>query len=268
MENFSENNFENKEKEPEFQDVVIFTATLQRLDDEVSRAREIVSRKFFDNTANLGIRCVVVDGGSDESFIEYLQTLDNVKIIQVSGGTAGEQRRIALNAALEYEDANYFLYIDPEKDDFIRRETLEPLVMELRENKTDIAVARRRSKESYPKFQSWIETRANKRANKLLPEEYTDTDIDFWFGPKMFNRNGADFFTNYKGKLDKWDSHMKPILDAARAGSRISSIDVDYSVDPEQTKAEEADEKTKRKRVEQYTQILKEFGDDFWVNKT
>ena len=122
--------------------------------------------------------------------------------------------------------------------------------------------------ESYPKFQEWMEKRANKRAGKLMAsEKEAEDEMDLWFGPKMFNREGAQYFLNYKGKLDKWDSIIKPVLEAHKDGKRIISVPVDFKYPETQKTQEENSRALKEKRFEQYRKILAELGDEFWIEK-
>lgn len=179
----------------------------------------------------------------------------------------GESRRAALNNAMEkFQDAQYFLWVEPEKDGLITADSLNVMLAGLRENQTDIVVPRRKSKESMPKLQAWMESRANKRASSLQGSELEET-MDLWFGPKMFNRKGAAYFANYRGSLDKWDAVIKPVIKAHGQGARISSAEVDYSYDPSQSESERDDRQMKQKRLVQYSQILAELGDEFWKNK-
>lgn len=259
---------EVRESTPNFQDLVLFTTTLYGT-DPISKVREKLALKLFENAAELGVRCIVVDGGSNQSFLEKLRQFDSVETLIETTLKMGEGRRQALKQALAHQDANYFLWVEPEKDSLVNKDSLGSMIKGLRQNQVDIVVPRRISKKSMPKFQAWIESRANKRAGRLLPSDINEPDqeLDLWFGPKMFNRDGARFFAEYQGNLDKWDSVIKPVLEAAQAGKRISSVEVDYDYDLSQSESEETNVEIKRKRLDQYTKILTELGDDFWRRK-
>jgi len=267
FENRLEGQQEKREKE-QFSDLSIFTTTFYGT-DEISRVREKLAEKFFNNARELGIKCVVVDGGSNEKFLKRIEALDNIEVVVEPSLKMGESRRAALQIAIERYATPYFLWSEPEKDGLINLDSLKAMIEGLRKNQTDIIVPKRTTKESMPRFQAWIESRANKRASELTGKQPENVEeiLDLWFGPKMFNREGAESFINYKGQLDKWDSIIKPVLNAAQEGKRISSVDVDYRYDPSQTIAEEQDREMKRKRIEQYSTILKELGDKFWIEK-
>lgn len=258
---------EQKEKEPGFDDLALFTATFYG-EDETSRTREILAEQLLENAAELGIRCVVMDGGSNSAFLEKIGKMDNVKLAVDPSLKMGESRRAALKTALMHPETKHFPWTEPEKDALITKESLSAMIEGLRNGSTDIVVPKRASKESMTEFQAWIETRANKRADELIPRtKEGNEDLDLWFGPKMFNREGARFFENYKGDLDRWDAIIKPVIEAAQAGKRVSSVDVDYKYDPSQTEHEKGNKQMMKKRVEQYKTILKELGDKFWKNK-
>ncbi|MDP3793899.1 MAG: hypothetical protein Q8R07_04055 [Candidatus Uhrbacteria bacterium] len=237
---------------------VIFTTTLYR-EDAVSAVRSVLAKRFLENAGKLGIRCVVVDGGSNPDFLIFLKSLPHVTLLEDPTLGMGEGRRAALNKALEFP-VPYFLWSEPEKDGLITQENLSRLLREFQDKKVDVIVPKRESMESLPKFQRQMESRANQRAARLLN---TDKILDLWFGPKAMNREGAKYFTDYKGKLDKWDAIIKPVLDAYRDGKRVASVPIDYTYDPSQSRSEEHDRAMKLKRLEQYTQILAELGDTF-----
>jgi hypothetical protein len=246
----------------DFSDLTIFTTTLYK-DDPVSQVRQNLARKFIENTEKLNVKLVIVDGGSSEDFINYVRSKKHVELIIETGAEMGKSRRDALQAAISNYNTPYYFWVEPEKDDLIKPESLAAMIAGLREDKTDIVVPRRSNKASMPRFQAWIEDRANKRANRLM-KETPDEILDLWFGPKMFNKEGARYFLNYKGQLDKWDSIIKPVIEAYQDGKRISSADVSYTYDESQKGSEEKDRQMKGKRVQQYTQILAELGDKFY----
>lgn len=246
-----------------FDDLCIFTTTLYR-EDTVSVVRQELAIRLLENCANLGIRTVVVDGGSNTAFLDRARGIENVEILVEPNLKMGESRRKALEVAMAHQSCPYFLWVEPEKDNLITTESLHAMIDGLRKGEVDIVVPRRKSKESMPKFQAWIEDRANRIATAKM--EGLEEPLDLWFGPKMFNRDGAKYFAEYKGKLDKWDSIIKPVLDAHEDGSKVGSTDVDYTYDPTQATSEEYDSAMKRKRVIQYVDILDELGDDVAKN--
>ncbi len=262
------NKFENNEG-IHFSKLIVYTATLYK-EDDVSKVRQQLAERFIENTAKLGIKCVLIDGGSNERFTDFAKSFPNVEMHIEPLLGMGESRRFGLNKAMENVEAQYFLWVEPEKYDLINSDDLELLLTDLEEDQTDIVVPKRASMETLPKFQSWIESRANKRAMEIagINESEVKEVWDLWFGPKMFNREGAKFFQEYNGKLDKWDSIIKPVVNAYLAGKRVTSVSVDYNYDQKQTASEEHDREMKKKRITQYISILAEMGDELWQDKT
>ena len=229
-------------------------------EDKTSQIREKLAEKLLENAAKLGIKCVVVDGGSNQNFLNKAISYKNVNLTVNPNLGMGESRRESLRVA-EKLGAPYYLWVEPEKYDLIKPESLKVMLDGLRKDKTDIVIPKRVSKESMPKLQAWIETRANKRAKELLGGEFkTEEELDLWFGPKMFNRAGANYFLNYKGKLDKWDAVIKPVINAQHEGKRVSSVDVNYEYDISQSSSEVGDRNMKGKRLEQYTLFWPKWG--------
>ncbi len=264
-----------KSPPPSFHDeIVLFTTTLYK-DDETSKIRQELALKLFQNAQALGIRCVVVDGKSNPDFLSKATAFDNVVLTTMEQGSMGDGRREALREALAFGTPNV-MWIEPEKDALVTGENIEKILVPLRKGEADIVVPKRTREgfHSLPKLQSWMEKRANKRASQLVHESsgaeeaVIDQAWDLWFGPKAMNREGARYFETYKGKLDKWDAIIKPVHDAFRDGKKVASVAVDYVYDESQKENEEHNRGMKLKRIDQYVNILKELGDNFWIEKT
>lgn len=255
-------------------EIALFTTTLYK-DDATSKVRQELALRLFENARELGIRCVVVDGGSNPEFLSRASTFDNVKLITMKTGTMGDSRREALHEALALKTSNV-MWIEPEKDALVTSENMEKILTPFRKGEADIVVPERTEKSfrSLPKLQSWIEKRANRRASDILNDtdktEHANIDRawDLWFGPKAMNHTGARYFETYKGTLDKWDAIIKPVQDAFRDGKKIASVPVNYTYDETQKENEEHDRVMKLKRIDQYISILKEMGDTFWQEKS
>jgi len=267
---------ERKESEPKFKDLMIVTSTLFKdASEPVTKARMEIALKFFQKARDLQIRCAVLDSGSDPGFIVELKKFDNVEVKIDAQIGMGPSRREALQMALKHEEIPFFLHTDPEKDDLINEQSLERMIAQLRGNQADIVVANRiglidkdsKVSRSMTKLQRWFEIRANKRANKILFGDTEGSQVDIWFGAKMFNRDGAKYFADYKSRLDKWDSMVKPIFDAHRDNKRVAAVDVDYSYDESQRKSEENSREISQKRLDQYKLILAALEDPYWKDK-
>lgn len=263
------NKIEHKEAAPSFKDLTIFTSTFYGT-DQTSKVRQNLALKLFENAEKIGVKCVVVDGGSNEEFLEKARAHRNVELSVRGSLGMGESRREALRVASEELPSatrkHFFLWVESEKDGLITIENLTKMIESLRGGDSDIVVPEREDMSSLPHFQAWIEQRANKKAMQL-----TDKDVkeiwDLWFGPKMFNEEGLKYFLDYKGELDKWDSIIKPVMNAYKDNKRVVSVPVSFEYDETQKDDEEKNDEFKKKRIAQYSTILAEMGDEFLKRK-
>lgn len=265
----------NKE---ELKNLIVYTGVFYQ-DNETYRTRSKIWFKTFDNAAKLGVRVVVRnDGGLPEEMLARIKAYSNITIVEKTGpNTLGGGRREALEEAIRIAGREgiadpVFLWTEPEKDDLITEKALLPLVREVNAG-TNIAVVERREKawEQLPPFQRWVEKRANKRANQVAFQGpiKPGQELDFWFAPRAFDKTGAQYFLNYnstKDRLDLWDAIFVPIIDAIKARLKIEGVPVDFLYNEIQisNESDESNREIKIKRIEQYAQILKEFGDPKW----
>lgn len=248
--------------------VVIFTSTFYG-DDESSQVRSQLALEFLDNAEAVGVHTVVAEGGStNQDFLRELRNKErfpNVSVIFPAETAMGSARREALRYAIEHNPDSYYLWSEPEKADLIKPESLEIMLDKLDEG-ADIVVPKRKNLDNYPHFQSWAEQRANKRANNMMNKTGEGPELDLWFGPKMFNRSGADEFLGYQSELDLWDATIIPVITANNSGKVVASAEVDFTY-PEEQRIIEQDEEMSKKRLFQYGKILKEAKDPHWKDK-
>jgi hypothetical protein len=261
MNNIESFNIENKEIK-KFSDLTVFTSTFYG-QDQTSKVRQKLAEKLLKNCHDLNIYCVVVDGGSNQEFLDKVKSLKNVTLLIEPSLNMGDSRKEALRLAMEKYNTPYFFWIEPEKDDLIKEESLLSIIKELREEKADMVVPKRIENNTRPELQTWIENRANKKATDIMDSSLEES-FDLWFGPKMFNQAGAKYFIDYKSNLNKWDTIIGPVIDAYKGGLKIASVPVDYKYDISQKENEESNRIMKHKRIEQYATILKELGDPYF----
>lgn len=268
---------EGQEGEP-FGDLTIFTTTFYR-DDDMSRLRAELALGTFANASQLGINIIVVDGGSRQDFLDELKGFENVTIVKENPSwKMGESIREGLRRAMGKHQTAFYLWTEPEKTNLVTEGCLGPVIAPLRMGEADIVVPKRKEEgmQGLPKIQRWFEERANGRATRIMHKisldetneirKGKDGEIDFWFGPKLFNQKGAGFFLDYRAKgLDRWDAHIVPVVMAYRAGLIVASVEVDYTYDERQKTAEESNRVIKQKRLDQYKGILLELDDPFWI---
>ncbi|MFA6524249.1 MAG: hypothetical protein WC264_02655 [Candidatus Paceibacterota bacterium] len=264
----------------ELKNLIIYTGVFYQ-DNEIYRTRSQIWFKTFDNARKLGIKVVVRnDGGLPDEMLNRIKAYENITIVDKKEGganTLGGGRREALQKAIEIADKEgkknpVFLWTEPEKDDLIMEKSLLSIIAEIRAG-SNIAVLEREEKawDQLPPFQRWVEKRANKKANEIIQSTTgSEIKLDWWFAPKAFDKIGARCFLDYnsnKDRLDLWDSIMVPILNAIRDGKKVKSVPVDFLYNKKQidNESDESNKEIKIKRIEQYAQILKELGDEKWI---
>jgi len=262
-------------------ELIVYTSTLYG-DDETSKIRSKLCLNLLKNAKGLGIKVVVRDGGSSDKFIDEVNKLDNVLLIQAlpreKRKSMGADRRDALAEAVrlanrEKMENPYFFWTEPEKDDLISEKNLVNIITGIRCGSNIVVPAREEGAwQNLPKNQRWFEQRANKRSLELIKESSGGRHqqlLDLWFGPKMFDRVGAEFFQKYNEdgkKMDLWDATIVPVVEAIREGKAVGSVPVDYKYNETQALNESGELKNAFivKRSEQYAQILREMGDPVW----
>ena len=106
MERIDKLNFiEKQEKKEKFKDLVIFTTTFYK-EDETSGVRSALAEELFKSARKLGVKCFVIDGGSNIQFIKKAGQFENVKFMVEPNLGMGESRRRALEEAINMVPAN------------------------------------------------------------------------------------------------------------------------------------------------------------------
>ncbi len=266
---------EMKDIKGEFADLRVITQTFYG-NSVTAKVRQKLALRFFEKARQLGLKVIVVDGGSNEDFInsvrqDYGDTVElcaendipeNDREGSQRVGT-GTGRRYGFARAMADEKAKYFLWTEPEKDELLTVDNVRSMLKSLKSGEADVSVPQRISKETMVPIQGWLESWANKIAARLLAERKggeAERPLDLWFGPKVFNRKGGEEFLKYRSKLNKWDSNIIPAVNAESVGLKVNAVDVNYSYDPSQVKDEVGNRDLDAKRWYQFISILAELG--------
>ncbi len=237
-----------EKKEHIAEKVIVATSTLYREDNVTDKIRAKLALKTIKKARKDGYEIIVVDTGN---WIELRKRFEKsgAIVIEDKSETMGASRREAFREACN-RNADIIIWMEPEKHDFIRsiKECVKPII----ENKADIVIPKRKSVKSYPLAQQLIEPFAN-----LFWKELTKSDLDMWFGVRIFRREVSHYFLEYRGEYgDKWDSLFIPIINALAKKKKIVSIEINYKHDKSQTKDEEHSIDFYKKRVEQLNTLL------------
>lgn len=198
---------------------------------------------------------VYVVDGSPEPWAKQAFEERGAIVLREEGGGMGAARRQVIRAALEDFREYAYVWMEPEKAPLVP--LLGPVIDQLRAGYS-LVLPRRKSLDSYPKYQQYCELKGNWLVGNMLSRP----DLDLWFGPRAMDRHGARLFIDYDGEYgDRWDSIFIPVARAVNfghcSGSRfVASVLVDYRHPAEQTAAETGDEAMDRKRDTQLAELL------------
>ncbi len=174
----------------QYEDFVAFTSTFYKEDVEW-RVRSEAFFEMIKNAQKLGIRVVVVDGGSGDDFRERVSEYPNVTLIDsgkwwenIDRTMAGDRRFSGKKAMELFPNVSYFLWLEPEKAELIKEKSIDAILSPLRDGTADIVVPSRISKETLPAQQRAVENRANKRAVGIVRDKNMKTNTKF----KLDNR--------------------------------------------------------------------------------
>ena len=263
-------------KKEKFKDVIVVTGVFYA-DNEMYRSRSKIWPKTFANADRLGVKMVVRnDGGLPSEMLDGYQKFQNLTFVNKDKpNTLGGGRREAFQKALEIADSErienpVIVWIEAEKDNFINETNLSRLQDEIKKG-TNIIIPERGEKawKQLPEIQGFLEQRAEGKFQQILENETEgafNKKLDIWFGPKVFNREGAKYFLEYNkegNKTDLWDSLMVPVVEAIKKGEKVESVEMDFLYDTGLIESDSSKEAS-IKRIEQYTQILAALGDEDW----
>lgn len=225
---------------------------------------------------NKGYFVTTVDGGSSEIWLNKAKSL-GADIFRQLDLTASGARRQALKEASSSSSIKIVCWTEPEKVSLITSAFPEAL-LPIARMETDIIVPKRDEEalKTYPSYQVVIENRANKLWNNILRKHnllsYNTEDLDVWFGPKFFRNNPrilSLFLARYEIEKPKAEYYkdidpedwantvILPVAAGLKEGFRVKSVTVPYIHPKEQTKLEEGEETTfRKKRFLQFKSII------------
>ena len=181
---------------------------------------EMLLRKALSQLSLLQIPVYVTDGGSGDSFIQFLHALPNLTVVKSLGKGLWKQVQSSLDAALS-SNGNYVLYTEPDKlDFFINR--LAAFIEAANEDMGIVLAARTTEAfASFPAFQQTTETSIN-----FCCAEVTQKRFDYTYGPFILNSKLIPFFKDLPGDID-WGWRPFAFCIAHRLGYEIQAIRAD-----------------------------------------
>lgn len=200
--------------------------------------------------ANLEIKLVAIFKDCSDSYLKRLEELDVLLFQQQTFGM-GAVRREAIRIGLEtFNDAEYYLWLEPEKPNF--PVIAKSVLLELDQTNAKFCFFNRKSMESYPPEQAYYYLFCRAVASSLI-----GYDLDYAFGPMIITKRSAPFFLKYAGEYgDLWDSILIPRLRIIRSNLSCAIKVVEFHNDPQMTAIELGNPKIILKRVEQFQNVI------------
>jgi hypothetical protein len=225
---------------------VIATTTKLNTQKFIEATRAKLVFQMLEKSNALGFDVICVDGGSPKDLVcEML--LRGAKIVRQKSGGMGNARRQAIRLARQKAALTFspIVWLEPEKCSLIQH--LPRAITLMKQKCCNMVMFNRASLESYPPEQAMSYALVRLAAKYLL-----NLDLDFMFGPLLFDDSVAKYFLKYRGRYgDKWDSIHVPKLRAFLENSSYQILKIDYKHPADQTKAETGNMNLLMKRIEQ-----------------
>lgn len=222
-------------------EVTVATITLAR-----NEAEEQTLTKALTELARHGLRIVAADGGSRPSFVQFLNGLQNVRVLHGVTGGVWPQAKAAVQAAA-LAGGEWIVYTEPDKEAFFRS-GLPALLREARIGESTGVVMASRSAEgfaTFPAFQQMTETAINNCC-----AEVTGLRADHCYGPFLFAKQLTASLSTVNEDIG-WGWRPYTFVSAHRSGLSVSAYENDFFC-PEDQRDDDAGERLYRmKQLEQ-----------------
>jgi hypothetical protein len=193
-------------------------------------AEERLLRESLALLAGLGAPVFVTDGGSGGTFVDFIQSLPNVRVFEAGAAGVWPQARRSIEAAADTTAARFILYTEPDKREFFR-DRLREFVSEAPAGPDVGVVLASRSAESFatfPDFQRHTETAINRCCAEVLGVE-----ADFTYGPFLLNRALVPRLARAADALG-WGWRPYAFAAARAQGYRVVRVEKHLPCPPEQ----------------------------------
>jgi hypothetical protein len=228
-------------------------ATTTKLGNEttIESVRTKLTLETICNCTQLGLGIICLDAASPPDLVVEMRKAAGMVISATNLGMGPSRREAIAYASLQAKKRVLpILWVEPEQSTFIAH--IPEAIKAMAKGKTNIVMFNRASLKSYPPEQAHADDLVRLAANYLLK-----VDLDFMFGPVLFDLETAEYFLRYKGEHgDKQDSIHIPKLRALQAGASYKVLDIDYVHPKEQTEAETGNMDVFIKRINQAQVVI------------
>lgn len=151
---------------------------------------------FAKKASEKGYHVVLIDGLSTNTFKKDVSAVKGVHFIKRRAKKRSPNRRLGITVASKIPGVKAIVLTEAEKVSIV--DSIDIIVEPILNNEADVVIPKREEKlfkDSYPDFQYYSEVEGNHIHNEALraygflgPE---DTDLDLFFGPRVFRNDKA-----------------------------------------------------------------------------
>lgn len=190
----------------------VATITWARSDEE-----ELLLRAALTQLSLMQMPVYVTDGGSKDSFVQFLHSLPNFTVINATGKGLWNQVQAGLQAAMK-QATGFTLYTEPDKLLFFEEELANFVNHADDVNGIMLAARTKDAFATFPSFQQTTETCIN-----FCCSEVTQHSFDYTYGPFILNNKLIPYFKDLPINID-WGWRTYAFCAAHRLGYKIQEI--------------------------------------------
>lgn len=185
---------------------------------------ETLLRESLTQLASLNIPVFVADGGSTQSFIEFLKSFSHFTLVSPKGRGVWAQAKASVEAAF-HSGTGFIFYTEPDKLDFFKTSILGVITEAAEDEQTGIVLASRSETgfATFPAFQQSTETTINNCCKEIAGKQ-----VDYTYGPFILNRKLVPYFSHIKEDVG-WGWRPYTFCIAHRLGLNISPFIADFA---------------------------------------
>ncbi|MGV3587039.1 MAG: hypothetical protein ACO1OF_08570 [Adhaeribacter sp.] len=212
---------------------------------------EELLRASFTQLATFGIPVFITDGGSNSSFLDFLKTFPQFKILTPTGKGVWAQARTSVLAAANTE-APFILYTEPDKLIFFRDFLPDFLYQAPTSESTGVVLASRSAAgfATFPAFQRTTETTINACCAEIIGPA-----VDYTYGPFLMRRELASYLNLVQEDIGwGWRPYVFGL--AHRLGYSVIPHEADFTCPLDQREDSSAERIYRMKQLTQNIQGL------------
>lgn len=235
----------------------VVTVTFYDLQNPGMLCRSHLALQTIQDAVARDCEVFIVDGGSNEEFIEQARSLGAHLFQQQGRGISGAQQQ-AIAAAHQEADPDAYILIEPEKAGLLKNHFAE-ITSPVYNDEADLVLVGRteQAMRTMTRMQRLTETKLNEVESGII-----GMDADYCMAPRVWNAEITPYFLNYT-PTKNWDLFHGPVIDAIIAGKRILPVAIPYVYPKEMIAHEEGDEAFEKKRIDQLMEVT-DFVKDHW----